>query len=100
MLTFEQALTIVKDKLSEAKPSPAIEALPLDRVRCRVLAEDIFADRDYPPFHRAIRDGYALRSADLSALPAVLQRVGQVRAGEHWPGTLGPGQCNEIMTGA
>jgi len=100
MVRFEQALAIVKERLSEAKPSPAVEVLPLDRVRGRVLAEGIFADRDYPPFHRAIRDGYALRSADLSALPAILQRVGQARAGEHWAGTLGPGQCIEIMTGA
>ena len=100
MLSFEQALTVVKEKLSEARRSPAIEALPLDRARGRVLAEDVFADRDYPPFHRAIRDGYALRSSDLVSLPAVLERVGQVRAGEHWAGTLEPGQCVEIMTGA
>jgi molybdopterin molybdotransferase len=100
MLTFEQALTIVKEKLSEAKPSPAIETLPLGRARGRVLAEDVFADRDYPPFHRAIRDGYALRSSALGTLPAVLECVGQVRAGEHWAGTLEPGQCVEIMTGA
>jgi molybdopterin molybdotransferase len=100
MLSFDQALAIVKEKLSEAQPSPAIEVLPLDQVPGRVLAEDVFADRDYPPFHRAIRDGYALRSIDLGTVPAVLERVGQVRAGEYWPGALGPGQCIEIMTGA
>lgn len=100
MLSFEQALTVVKEKLSEARRSPALETLPLERARGRVLAEDVFADRDYPPFHRAIRDGYALRSSDLASLPAVLECVGQVRAGGHWAGTLEPGQCVEIMTGA
>lgn len=100
IVSFEQALAIVKEKLSGANPNPAVEVLPLDQVRDRILAEDVLADRDYPPFHRAIRDGYALRSVDRGTLPLVLERVGQVRAGEHWPGRLGPGQCIEIMTGA
>jgi molybdopterin molybdotransferase len=64
------------------------------------LAEDVVADRDLPPFHRAIRDGYALRAADLSALPAVLQCVGEVPAGQHFEGKVDPGQCVSIMTGA
>jgi molybdopterin molybdotransferase len=100
MLTYEQALAKIREKLCEAKSNPAVEVLPLDQVRGRILAEDIHADRDYPPFHRATRDGYALRSPDLSALPATLERAGEVRAGEHFPGKLSPGQCVEIMTGA
>jgi len=100
MLSFEQALAVVKEKLSEIRPAPVIELLSLDCARGRILAEDVLADRDYPPFHRSIRDGYAVRSADLGSPPVVLERVGQVRAGEHWAGTLGPGQCVEIMTGA
>lgn len=100
MLTFEQALSIVKEKLGGAKRDPATEVLPLEQVRGRVLAEDICADRDYPPFHRATRDGYALRVSDLGSLPAILERVGEVRAGEHYVGKLGAAQCIEIMTGA
>src|SRR5579859_317066 len=100
MLTFEQALSKVNEKLGGTKPEPAAEVLPLEQVRGRVLAEDIFADRDYPPFHRATRDGYALRVSDLGSLPAILECVGEVRAGEHYAGELRPGQCIEIMTGA
>ena len=93
MLTFVQALSIVKEKLGDAERNLATEVLPLEQVRGRVLAEDICADRDYPPFHRATRDGYALRSSDLASLPAILERVGEVRAGEHFVGKLAPGQC-------
>lgn len=100
MLTFEQALSTVKEKLSGAKLNPPIETLPLDQVRGRVLAEEVMADRDYPPFHRATRDGYAVRSADVTGLPATLECLGEVRAGEHFSGKLGPGQCVQIMTGA
>jgi molybdopterin molybdotransferase len=72
----------------------------LDGVRGRVLAADVLADRDYPPFHRSTRDGYALRAADLAGLPATLECVGEVRAGEQFAGKVAPGQCVAIMTGA
>ena len=62
-----------------------------------VLAEEITADRDYPPFRRSARDGFAMRAADL---PGELRVLGQVRAGEAFSGTVGPGEAVEIMTGA
>jgi molybdopterin molybdotransferase len=77
-----------------------METLSLDRVRGRVLAMDVAADRDYPPFHRSTRDGYAVRAGDLARLPATLECVGEVRAGEHIENKVGPGQCVMIMTGA
>ncbi len=68
-----------------------------------VLAEGILADRDFPPFARAARDGYAVRAADLAEVPAQLEVVGEVKAGD-WsePGvcTVGRGQAVGIMTGA
>ena len=79
---------------------PGAETVPLDRALCRVLAEDVAADRDLPPFHRAIRDGYAVRAADLIDLPAVLWCVGEVPAGRSFEGEVRPGQCVSIMTGA
>ena len=100
MLSFEDALQIVRDKVCEAKVAPAKEILPLDHVWGRVLAEDVRADRDYPPFHRSTRDGYAVRSGDVRALPAGLQVRGEIRAGESFPGKVGPGECVRIMTGA
>jgi len=69
----------------------------------RVLAEGILADRDFPPFDRATRDGYAVRVADLAEVPARLEVVGEVKAGD-WPDPagclVGPGQAVGIMTGA
>jgi molybdopterin molybdotransferase len=66
----------------------------------RVLAEDIHADRDYPSFDRSVRDGVAVRSADLDALPARLRAVGESKAGTPFSRSLGPDECVHIMTGA
>ncbi len=71
--------------------------------RGRVLAEPIVADRDTPPFPRSTRDGYALRSTDLAELPATLDQIGEIKAGERLeniPANVGPGQAVSIMTGA
>ena len=68
----------------------------------QVLAEPIFADRNFPPFARAMRDGYAVLAADLSQLPATLEVIGEIKAGartEDLP-TLKAGQAAAIMTGA
>ena len=102
MLTFEEALSLVKDKVAGVGISPCPETRPLDQVRARVLAEDVTADRDYPPFNRATRDGYAVRSSDVKTAPVSLECVGEARAGKPWPGTLKEraGACVEIMTGA
>ena len=100
MLTYREALATIHQKLTEARPKPPTEILPLERAHRRVLAEDVIADRDYPPFNRSTRDGFALRAADTATVPATLTCLGQVRAGEHFVGTVGPGECVEIMTGA
>lgn len=63
----------------------------------RVLAEDISADRDYPPFDRSARDGFAVRA---SGLPGELIVTGEVRAGELYQGEVSAGGTVEIMTGA
>jgi molybdopterin molybdotransferase len=55
--------------------------VPLLQAGGRVLAEPISADRDVPPFRRATRDGYAVRAADLAALPGRLKIVGEIKAG-------------------
>lgn len=63
----------------------------------RVLAEDVFADRDYPPFDRSARDGFAVRAG---GLPGELEVIGEVRAGDLFEGKVAPGTAVEIMTGA
>ncbi len=66
----------------------------------RILAAPVVADRDYPPFDRSTRDGFAVRSADTQTPGARLECVGEIRAGGRLDLTVLPGQCVEIMTGA
>ncbi len=76
---------------------PAVESVDLVSCAGRILAEDIRADRDYPPFDRSMRDGFAVRSRDL---PGRLRLIGEVRAGQTFSGAIQPGETIEIMTGA
>jgi molybdopterin molybdotransferase len=66
----------------------------------RVLAADVVADRDYPPFDRSTRDGYALQAAAAAEPFSRFHIVAEIRAGDHFDGVLLPGQCAQIMTGA
>ena len=92
--SFEQARDCV---LREVTALREREPAPLAQCDGRVLAEDIAADRDYPPFARSARDGFAVRAADL---PGNLRVIGEVRAGERFEGAIHPGEAVEIMTGA
>jgi molybdopterin molybdotransferase len=99
-LSFEEALAAVQKELIAAELEPPTEFVSLCAANGRFLAEDVLADRDYPPFNRSLRDGYAVRSSEIKAAPAHLICAGEVRAGEHFAGNVGPGECVEIMTGA
>ena len=74
-----------------------MEAVGLAEAAGRVLALDVTADRDAPAVARSVRDGYAVRAADV---PGTLRVIGEVRAGQRFAGEVGPGQAVEIMTGA
>lgn len=65
-----------------------------------MLAEPVIADRDYPPFPRSTRDGFAVRSADVANVPAELRVIGQLKAGAEFGGVIQTSECIEIMTGA
>jgi len=102
LLSFAEArLTAEKYAGSLAATDPELTNL-LDAVGL-VLAEDLPADRDFPPFPRATRDGYAVRAADVQAVPVQLSNVGSLKAGasmEESAVSVGAGECVEIMTGA
>jgi molybdopterin molybdotransferase len=99
-LSFEEARARVVREAAGVSRTP-IERVSLEESLGRVLAEDVFADRDQPPFDRSTRDGFALRSADLAQAPARLRVVGEVAAGSSWEGKpIASGECVEIMTGA
>lgn len=99
VLTFEEARAIVLQHAKRPARTTG-EPLSLAEAQGRVLFEDILADRDYPPFPRATRDGYAVRAADLQSLPASVRVLGQVKAGELASNEVTAGSCIEIMTGA
>jgi molybdopterin molybdotransferase len=100
MLSFEQALSEVETRVTAAGVTPAIEVVPLAKAWRRVLAEDVKADRDYPPFNRSTRDGFAVRSQDMESANTLLTLDGEVRAGEYFKEEVAPGHCVTIMTGA
>lgn len=104
ILSFEDARQLVRAQaeLVRAGQKQTEEVSILGSLG-RVLAETIMADRDFPAFPRATRDGYAVQSEDLQRLPAELTFVGQVRAGGNLPHgftRLEKGQALSIMTGA
>ena len=108
VLSFEDARRVVQEQASSIRlhtteAAGATEAVDLLAAAGRVLADPIVADRDIPPFPRSTRDGYAVRSGDLSQLPATLEVIGEIRAGENLnsvPALVYPGQAVSIMTGA
>lgn len=93
-LTFSEARAIV---LHNVHATPPPEEVGLDCAAGRVLAAEIDADRDIPALARSVRDGFAVRSGDI---PGELAIIGEVRAGDRFTGSVGPGQAVEIMTGA
>jgi molybdopterin molybdotransferase len=102
VLTFEDARRSVEEHASQTTP-PNSETLDLLHAVNRVLAESITADRDIPPFPRSTRDGYAVRSTDLTNPPTKLRVAGEIKAGPSdatLHSTLNPGEAFSIMTGA
>jgi molybdopterin molybdotransferase len=99
VMDFDAALATVMEHAARVK-LPAVERVGLVESRERVLAVEVRADRDQPPFDRATRDGFAVRAAEVVG-EGLLRVVGQVRAGEVWRGGIvETGECVEIMTGA
>jgi molybdopterin molybdotransferase len=96
MIPVAEAIRIVKEQ-TERLP---FEQVALASALGRVLAEDVLADSDLPPFNRAQMDGYAVRSADTAQGGARLSIVGESAAGRGWHQVLKPGEAVRIMTGA
>lgn len=102
MIPIERALEVTLAAAAERTASDRMpaETVALEASLGRILREDIDADADYPRFDKAIRDGFAVRFEDLSKVPAVLEILGESRAGQAAGVTVTAGTCCEIMTGA
>jgi len=77
-----------------------IETVRLEQSLGRVLAEDVRANRDLPPYDVSAMDGFAVRSADVANVPATLTIIEDIKAGDMPDKTVHAGQCARIMTGA
>ncbi|HEX8936764.1 MAG TPA: molybdopterin molybdotransferase MoeA [Sphingomicrobium sp.] len=96
MITFDEAVELVR---SVAHPLGK-ETVSLAEAAGRVLAQSITARIDSPRSDVSAMDGYAVRERDLADLPASLEIVGESFAGDGWNGSLVPGACARIFTGA
>jgi molybdopterin molybdotransferase len=77
------------------------QRVPLFEAQGRVLAADVVALTDLPPFDRAAVDGFAVRKADLKEGTSTLLRlVGRAAAGHPFAGSVGAGEAVRILTGA
>ena len=100
ILSFEDARHAVEEHATQLRPRGK-ELVELLDSTGQILAEAVSADRNFPPFPRATRDGYAVRAGDLAKLPATLRVVGEIKAGAPDVSfALKAGEAAAIMTGA
>ena len=96
MIPVSKALKIISRETPTVRP----ERVALEDSIGRILAEDIIADSDLPPFDRSQMDGYAVKAADTLHAPVTLPLVGESAAGRGWHKSLKSGEAIRIMTGA
>src|SRR6185436_14060141 len=94
LLSVAQAIAIIDN----TPLSPRVSDMPLQEAQGLRLAEDLLADRNYPPFDKSLMDGFAVRCADLGK--GELKVIGEVAAGQSAKQSVGPGEAMAIMTGA
>ena len=95
LMPVNEALDAV---LAGVAPLPE-ESVALEAAYHRVLAHDLAALRTQPPQAMSAMDGYAVRSADATAVSARLRIRAEVAAGRPWTGTVGAGEAVRIFTG-
>ncbi|MEM4726703.1 MAG: molybdopterin-binding protein [Candidatus Bathyarchaeia archaeon] len=101
LISRGEALAIIS---ANVRRVDRVERIPIEASEGRVLAEDIIADFNVPPFSRAAMDGYAVRAEDTygasTYTPKRLRLIGRQNAGEWFEGEVGKGECLEVATGS
>ncbi len=92
-VTVEQAISIIQETI---RPK-SMELLPIEAVTGRILAEDIVATHNLPPYDNSAMDGYAVKVADAGKSVHVLNTI---FAGDNDTTKIFEGSCSKIMTGA
>ena len=99
MLSYEQARQIVIEQVAKKQRTRETESVRVWDGLGRVLAQEVRADREYPPFDRSTRDGYAVRASE--ATPgARIRCAAEIKAGDTVTDALASATCVQIMTGA
>src|SRR5260370_19182953 len=99
MIHYEQARSKVVEEVGKRKGPRATTVANVWDALGLVLAQEVRTDREYPPFDRSTRDGYAVRSSE--AVPgARLKCGGEIKAGDTVREALASGTCLQIITGA
>lgn len=96
LLPVDEALA----RILAAAGKPQVETIALGAAGGRVLATDLHAKRQQPPFIGSAMDGYAVRAADVAAAPVTLRLIGQSAAGHAFSGEVKTGEVVRIFTGA
>jgi molybdopterin molybdotransferase len=96
MRTVEEHARVIAGLLEPTGP----ESLPLADAVGLVLAQDLVAPIDLPPFANSAMDGYAVRAVDVAELPVTLPVSQDIPAGRTDTQPLAPGTAARIMTGA
>lgn len=99
MLTYEQARNKVIEQVGKIRGPRASESVSVWDALGLVLTQEVKTDREYPPFDRSTRDGYAVRSIEVAA-GTELRCLGEIKAGDTVRESLAAGTCIQIMTGA
>ncbi len=103
-----KGLMPIEDALNKMQTDVAnvceVISLPLSKALGYALAEDIHSPLNVPSFNNSAMDGYAVNQVDLAGCseqnPITLTQVGKSFAGQPYQGTVKPGECIRIMTGA
>lgn len=88
------------DHVLQRCPTLPVAHVPVDAAVGLVLADEVVAAEDVPPFRNSAVDGYAVRSVDAETVPVELDVVDEVAAGAHSSRVVGRGEAVRIMTGA
>lgn len=96
MIPWEQALKLILDNTRVLPP----RTVRLEETAACVLAEAVRANVGLPLFSSSARDGFALRSEDVRAVPVSLKLKGTIQAGQAAQERVSKGEAVKIMTGA
>lgn len=94
------SVTLALERILAGVEPLSVEHIGIETAHGHALAEPLAARHTQPPFNASAMDGYAVRKADITSLPARLRVIGESAAGRGYHGKISGGECVRIFTGA